>query len=257
MAYGAGAVHWSWIPSRCPAVLDTTSWDPRAGVGARSGPSGEEVLAAGLPSRPRGTVAISGNAVVHPGSHASVGGRKSRPRVAGGRAGRVPPVRARAVPRVLGGPFGASSSRASGAWLVHPADMPMLARYLRAREPAQGAAGTRLRAPARHRGPPHRRGLAGRLARHGAGRVRGQRHPELRARAEPARRSARGPTRAREPPLGFGSLAEGHTGSTFEGLLHAGVHLRTQVTDVSPLRGRRRPHPGEARRRGARAGAAR
>ena len=101
--------------------------------------------------------------------------------------------------------------------------MPTLARYLSDVNPRQGPAGAWLRAAAGHRRPPHRGGVAGawRAMEKGGFAANAIQNSvrelnlldDLRA-GRPARENHM---------LGFGSVAEGHTGSTFEGLFHAGV----------------------------------
>ena len=88
-------------------------------------------------------------------------------------------------------------------------------------------------------------------------RFRGQRDPELRARAELPGDAARGAGRPRRTsPSASATIETGYTGSSYEGLWVAGVLDALKHGAPLPLRRRRRPHPGQARRRWAGAGQA-
>ena len=212
-------------PAKCPAVLDTTTWDRAAAVAqVVSAGTGFWDRIAGAPGsaadpglRPHGP-----GCMVHPGSHSCVRGEDivlvslpdGQDVLARFTAGGASP---------LGRPLAAVALSGGRKLAVHPTDMPVLQRYLQ-------------------RGLPEKAPRAlGSMPRLGIG----DRHTVA---VWPAafRAMERGGFAAnaiqnslRElnllddlkqgiPPrenylFSFGRIAEGHTGSTFEGLLHAGI----------------------------------
>jgi hypothetical protein len=207
-------------PARNPAVLDTTTWDPKSAWSRVKalGPAFWERVGAqgGAPAQP-------GGCRLHPGSLARARGNQvALVSLEDGQdlfiqIGENPDL------RVLGPRLGVVQLPGGKRLSAHPADMATLERYLRAVNPEKA---------------PRALGCVPRLG-------IGDRHTVavwpavFRAMerggfaANAVQNSGRElnlleDLRQGRPPrqnhlFGFGSIAEGHTGSTFEGLLHAGV----------------------------------
>jgi hypothetical protein len=208
-------------PSRCPAVLDTTTWD-RGEAWTRVAAAGRAFWqrvardpGAGDLSTPRCTV--------HPGSHVSAGGEDIvLATLEDGQDVFLRFGKGHGSP-ILGRPLGSMDLDGGVRVHVHPTDMPVLARYLADANPekAPRALGS---VPRLGIGDRHTTAVwpAAFRAMHGAGFAANVIQNSMRElnllddlkRGVPARQNHL---------FGFGSIAEGHTGSTFEGLLHAGV----------------------------------
>jgi hypothetical protein len=213
-------------PSKSPAVLDTTTWDP-AGAWRQveaAGPAYWEQVREGLGNLalPQGDLP-QGACLVHPGSHACAGGSDIVLASLGDGQDVFIQIGASPDPSLLGPRLGIIPLAKGRRLSVHPADMPTLERYLRDVNPEKS---------------PRAMGWVPRLG-------IGNRHTTavwpaaFRAMekggfsANAIQNSVRelnllNDLRAGRPPrqnhlFGFGSIPEGHTGSTFEGLFHAGV----------------------------------
>jgi hypothetical protein len=208
-------------PARSPAVLDTTSWDRgKAWAQVRTIGEGFWRRVAGNPAA--GDLATP-LCTVHPGSHASAGGEDIV--LATLEDGQDVFLRfgRNGSSRALGRPFGSLDLGGGVRLFAHPTDMPCLARYLLVANPerAPRAMGSvpRLGIGNRHTTavwPAAFRAMdrAGFAANAIQNSLRELNLLEDLRRGVPARQNYL---------FGFGSIAEGHTGSTFEGLLHAGV----------------------------------
>lgn len=206
-------------PARSPAVLDTTCWDRRGAWG--------RVRAAGaafwrrVAGDPHAQGQRDPRCVVHPGSRFSAGGEDLV--LATLEDGQDVFVRfGRGGSRILGRPLGSFDLGGGIRLSAHPTDMPVLARYLAAnpeRTPRAMGSVPRLGIGNRHTTAVwpaaframHRGGFAANAIQNS---VRELNLLDDLRRGVPARTNYL---------FGFGSIAEGHTGSTFEGLLHAGV----------------------------------
>jgi hypothetical protein len=208
-------------PARSPAVLDTTTWD--------RGKAWAHVRAAGdgfwrrVAADPAAADLATPPCTVHPGSCATSAGERivlaTLPDgqdvfIRFGRSGNS---------RALGRPFGRRDLGDGVHLSAHPTDMAVLARYLREANPekAPRALGSvpRLGIGDRHTTavwPAAFRAMeaAGFAANAIQNSVRELSLLDDLRRGLPARENYL---------FGFGTIAEGHTGSTFEGLLHAGV----------------------------------
>ncbi len=208
-------------PSRSPAVLDTTTWDGKAAI--------THVRALGLAfwDQVAGALGRStlprGECEVHAGSHASLRGEDIA--LASLKDGQdvFVCIGRKSGDNVLGRPLGSVDLSDGRRLRVLPADMPTLERYLKTANPEK--------AP-RALGSVPRIGI-------------GDRHtvavwPAVFRAMEKGGFAANAiqnslrelnlleDLKEGRPPhenylFGFGRIAEGHTGSTFEGLLHAGV----------------------------------
>jgi hypothetical protein len=208
-------------PSRCPAVLDTTSWDRGkawAQVKALGGGFWRRVAA-----NPAAGDLGTPHCTVHSGSHVSAAGEDvvlatledgQDVFLRFGKSGSS---------RVLGRPFGSVELGDGHRLFAYPTDMPVLAGYLRGVNPGKapramgsvprlgiGDRHTTAVWPAAFRAM-ERGGFAANAIQNS---LRELNLLEDLKRGIPARENYL---------FGFGSIAEGHTGSTFEGLLHAGV----------------------------------
>ncbi len=127
------------------------------------------------------------------------------------------------LPRVLGRPIGSFAVADLGRVAVHPADMPTLARYLAHVNPrkAPRALGCVPRIGIGDRHTVAVWPAAWRAMEKGGFAANAIQNSVRELNLLDDLRAGR-PARVNHMP-GFGSLAEGHTGSTFEGLLHAGV----------------------------------
>ncbi|MCX7029358.1 MAG: tagaturonate epimerase family protein [Spirochaetes bacterium] len=208
-------------PSRSPAVLDTTSWDRgKAWAQVRAIGEGFWRRAAGNPAA--GDLQTP-QCTVHPGSHASAGGEDIV--LATLQDGQDIFLRFGKSDgsRVLGRPLGSLDLGGGLRLFAHPTDMPVLERYLRAINPGKapramgcvprlgiGDRHTIAVWPAAYRAM-DKGGFAANAIQNS---VRELNLLDDLKRGVPARQNYL---------FGFGSIAEGHTGSTFEGLLHAGV----------------------------------
>jgi len=217
MRYGALELD----PSRCPAVLDTTSWDRgKAWAQVRAVGDGFWRRAA---ANPAAADLATPRCTVHPGSCATSGGERIV--LATLQDGQDVFLRfgSGASSRTLGRPF-ARADLGDGIQLsVHPTDMAVLARYLREVNPERAPRAMRS-VPRLGVGDRHTTAVwpAAFRAMERAGFAANAIQNSLRELAllDDLRRGLP----ARENYLfGFGTIAEGHTGSTFEGLLHAGV----------------------------------
>lgn len=208
-------------PSRCPAVLDTTTWDRKA-AWTRVAAAGRAFWQRVARNPAAGDLSIP-PCTVHPGSRASAGGEDIvLATLADGqdvfvRLGR------NGGSRILGRPLGSMDLDGGIRLFAHPTDMPVLARFLSEADPEKapcamgsvprlgiGNRHTTAVWPAAFRAM-HEAGFAANAIQNS---VRELNLLDDLKRGIPARRNHL---------FGFGSIAEGHTGSTFEGLLHAGV----------------------------------
>jgi hypothetical protein len=206
-------------PARCPAVLDTTTWDPGAALG--------QVRAAGsrfwhdaLRGR---SAAVAGAPVVHEGSRAPWRGREVVLATLPDGQDVFLAFGEDPLPDALGRPLGNLAVEGIGRLAVHPADAPTLARYLRLVNPRK--------AP-RPLGCVPRLGIGDRhsvavwpaawRAMERGGFAANAIQNSVRELALLDDLRAGRPARVNHLP-GFGDVPEGHTGSTFEGLFHAGV----------------------------------
>jgi len=217
-------------PSRCPAVLDTTTWDrPAALAGVKSmAMSSWASVARGLASHPDpwtrpSDVREPAPCRVHPGSHARWHGADiALASLEDGQDVFVAFSR-HGPPAALGAALGSIALADGLRMSVHPTDMSVLARYLRECNPekAPRAMGTVPRIgigdrhtvavwPAAFRAM-ERGGFAANAIQNS---LRELNLLEDLKQGRPSRENYL---------FGFGRIAEGHTGSTFEGLLHAGV----------------------------------
>jgi hypothetical protein len=208
-------------PTRNPAILDTTTWDPKSAWNQvrAIGPAFWERVGAGggSPDQPRGAFRV------HPGSHACARGNDILLVSLEDGQDVFVQIGKNPEPRVLGPRIGILPLSGGKRLSVHPADMPTLERYLRAVNPekAPRAMGgvPRLGIGDRHTvaiWPAVFRAMEkGNFAANAIQNSVRELHllEDLRQ-GRPARQNYL---------FGFGSIAEGHTGSTFEGLLHAGV----------------------------------
>jgi hypothetical protein len=208
-------------PLRSPAVLDTTTWDPR-GAWARLRAAGGGFFRR-VAGNPAAEDLRSPQCTVHPGSHACAGGEDivlatledgQDVFLRFGRGGSS---------RILGRPLGSLELGGGVRLSAHPTDMPVLARFLSEANPGKAprAMGSvpRLGIGCRHTTavwPAAFRAMdrAGFAANAIQNSLRELTLLDDLKRGLPARQNHL---------FGFGSIAEGHTGSTFEGLLHAGA----------------------------------
>ena len=165
-------------------------------------------------------------------------------------AGRkVLPERTTTTPSAIG-------HQQSAILALYPTDAAVIDRFFRHLAPDKGPRGAGAGAAARHRHAHDHGGVARDLAGHGEGRLRGQRHPEFRARAELPGDAARGPAGREEHRLRFRDHRDRLHRQLVRGAVGGGRARRAQARRTAPLRRRRRPHPGEARGRWAGAGQA-
>jgi hypothetical protein len=208
-------------PSRSPAVLDTTSWD--------RGKAWAQVRAVGdgfwrrVAANPAAADLATPHCTVHPGSLASSDGERTVLATLPDGQDVFLRFGMRAASRALGRPIGSLDAGDGVRLSAHPTDMAVLARYLREVNPGKAprALGCvpRLGIGDRHTTavwPAAFRAMdtAGFAANAIQNSVRELNLLEDLRRGVPARENHL---------FGFGTIAEGHTGSTFEGLLHAGV----------------------------------
>jgi hypothetical protein len=208
-------------PARNPAVLDTTTWDPAAAWSQvkAAGTAFWEQVARGLgaPALPKG------ECQVHPGSFASLSGRDIALATLKDGQDVFVQIGRSAEARLLGKPLGSLALADGNRLTAHATDMPMLERYLREANPekAPRAMGSvpRLGIGDRHTvavWPAAFRAMekAGFAANAIQNSLRELNLLDDLKQGKPAQENYL---------FGFGRIAEGHTGSTFEGLLHAGV----------------------------------
>ena len=208
-------------PVLSPAILDTTTWDPASALRQVKGlgPAFWAQVAAnpGCPS-PSGR-----ECQVHQGSHASFRGNELAVATLGDGQDVFVSMGRGAAADTLGVPLGSLDLPGSMRLEVYPTDMPVLARYLRDANPekAPRAMGTvpRMGIGDRHTiaiWPTVFRAMD--RAGFAANAIQNSRRElnlldDLKA-GRPAHENYL---------FSFGRILEGHAGSTFEGLLHAGV----------------------------------
>jgi hypothetical protein len=208
-------------PVRCPAVLDTTTWDPAAAL--------RQVLALGaahwalVADRPAEDLPPDPACRVHPGSHAPFRGCDLSLATLGDGQDVFVVTGPASAGDVLGPPLGALDLPGGRRLAVYPTDMAVVARVLREANPekAPRAMGTvpRMGIGDRHTvaiwptvfRTMERAGFAANAIQNS----RRELHllDDLKA-GRPAHENYL---------FSFGRILEGHTGSSFEGLLQAGV----------------------------------
>lgn len=208
-------------PARNPAVLDTTTWNHAA--------AWSQVKAAGAAfwgqvARSLGTPAVpKGECQVYPGSCASLNGLDIALATLKDGQDVFVQIGRNADGRLLGKPLGSLTLADGNRLTAHPTDMPVLERYLREANPekAPRAMGSvpRLGIGDRHTvavWPAAFRAMekAGFAANAIQNSLRELNLLDDLIKGKPAQENYL---------FGFGKIAEGHTGSTFEGLFHAGV----------------------------------
>ena len=208
-------------PVRSPAILDTTTWNPASAL--------RQVKALGVPfwdqvAASPGRFGSSGRECqVHPGSHASFRGNDLTLATLGDGQDVFVSIGPAAATNVLGAPLGELDLAGGLRLAVYPTDMPVLARYLREANPekAPRAMGTipRLGIGDRHTiaiWPTVFRAME--RAGFAANAIQNSRR-ELHLLDD----LKQGRPAHENYLFSFGKILEGHAGSTFEGLLQAGV----------------------------------
>ncbi len=216
-------------PSRNPAVLDTTTWDPAGAVRqakAMGVPFWDQVargLGGAVTRAGAALRAEAGECRVHAGSHATLSGADVALATLGDGQDILIRIGQNHDPGTLGKPLDSLALSDGLRLTIHPTDMPVLQRYLTHANPEK--------AP-RAMGPVPRLGIGNRhtvavwpaafRAMDKGGFAANAIQNSLRE-LNLMEDLKQGRPAHENYLFGFGSIAEGHTGSTFEGLLHAGV----------------------------------